>query len=142
VKPIQLILSLLLLPIMAAAVELLDFQGTVLDEQTVELRWLVDRVDNLAAFEIERSTDNEHFSPVSAPIPASSSLEYFLLDQPGVQAASNRGQQIDMDQTYYYRLYYILDDQSRVSASPQSVEVSFVMNTVSVTWGSIKAMFR
>lgn len=133
---------ILLLPLLAAAFELLDFQGAVLDEQTVELRWLLDRIEGVSGFEVERSTDDEHFQLIGNRIQASSAVEYSLIDQPGLSATGGRGQMIDMEQTYYYRLYYILPDQSRLSAHDRSVEVSFQMSTVSVTWGSIKAMFR
>jgi hypothetical protein len=139
-----LVLVLILLPALARAVSLLQFTGTVLDEQTVELRWRVDTVQGMAAFEVERSTDNAHFSPVGERVTAASGeLEYVLLDRPGLASLpGGRDRVTDVEQTYYYRLYYVLPGGGRLPANAEALAVTFQFSTVSVTWGSIKAMFR
>jgi hypothetical protein len=136
-------LAILALPALLCAVSLLQFTGEVLDEQSVELRWRVDSVQGMSAFEVERSTDNEHFQVVGERVPANGGLDYSLLDRPGLASApGGRDRMTDVEQIYYYRLYYVLPSGGRLPANPEALRVSFTLSTVSVTWGSIKAMFR
>jgi hypothetical protein len=139
---LSILISLLLLPLLAMGASLLSFTGEVLDEQTVELRWRVDTPQGLSAFEVERSTDNEHFQVVGDRVLAGGT-DYLLLDRPGLSGApGGRERLADIEQVYYYRLYYILPSGGRLPASTDAVRVNFQFSTVSVTWGSIKAMFR
>lgn len=132
-----------LLPALLWAVSLLQFTGEVLDEQTVELRWSVDSVQGMTAFDVERSTDNEHFQLVGERVQANGGLVYTLLDSPGLASLpGGRDRVTDIEQTYYYRLYYVLPSGGRLAANQEALQVSFQLSTVSVTWGSIKAMFR
>ena len=133
-----------LLPALLWAVSLLQFTGEVLDEQAVELRWSVDSVQGMTAFDVERSTDNEHFQLVGERIPVNGGLDYMLLDSPGLASlpGGGRDRMTDIEQIYYYRLYYVLPSGGRLAANQEALQVSFQLSTVSVTWGSIKAMFR
>jgi hypothetical protein len=91
---------------------------------------------------VERSTDNEHFQVVGDRVLAGGT-DYLLLDRPGLSGApGGRERLADIEQVYYYRLYYILPSGGRLPASTDAVRVNFQFSTVSVTWGSIKAMFR
>jgi len=139
---ISLLIALILTPLLALGASLISFTGEVLDEQTVELRWRVDTPQGLASFEVERSTDNEHFQVVGDRVTAGG-VDYVLLDRPGISSApGGRERLTDMEQVYYYRLFYVLPSGGRLPASSESVRVNFQFSTVSVTWGSIKAMFR
>lgn len=134
---------LCLTPALLRAASLLSFTGEVLDDQSVELRWRVDTVQGLAAFEVERSTDNEHYQVVGDRVAVDGGLDYLLLDRPGLaEAPDGRDRFTDVEQTYYYRLYYVLPTGGRLPAAAEPLSVSFHLSTVTVTWGSIKAMFR
>lgn len=136
-------LALLFLPLLALAATLLQFSGEVLDEETVELRWRVDNLQGLSSFELERSTDNEHYQVLGERVAVNGSLEYTLLDHPGLaSAAGGRDRFTDLEQVYYYRLYYILPSGGRLLAQSTPLTVNVQLSTVEATWGSIKAMFR
>jgi hypothetical protein len=120
----------------------LQFNGEVLDGQTVELRWRVDTVQGVAAFEVERSTDSSYYQLVGERVPVSNALEYVLQDRPGLASSGGRDRMTDIEQAYFYRLYYILPSGDRQPAAADPIRVSFQFSTVTVTWGSIKAMFR
>jgi hypothetical protein len=135
-------LAMLLLPVLVLAATLLQFSGEVLDEQTVELRWRVDNLQGVSSFEVERSTDNEHYQTVGDQVAVSNSLEYTLLDHPGLAASGSRDRFTDIEQVYYYRLYYVLPSGGRLLAQSAPLAVNFQFSTVEATWGSIKAMFR
>ncbi|MFA7331916.1 MAG: hypothetical protein WC326_12675 [Candidatus Delongbacteria bacterium] len=134
---------ILLMPLLALAASLLQFSGDVLDEQTVELRWRVDSVQGVASFEVERSTDDEHYQLLGERVLVNGALEYSLLDHPGLNSAGgSRDRFTDIEQVYYYRLYYVLPSGGRLAAQSSPLAVSFQFSTVEATWGSIKAMFR
>jgi hypothetical protein len=124
------------------AAQLVQFSGDVLDDQVVELRWRVDSVQGVASFEVERSTDNVHYQALAERVTTDERLEYSLLDRPGLAAAGQRGRFTDIDQVYYYRLYYVLPGGGRLLAQTTPLTVNFQFSTVEATWGSIKAMFR
>jgi len=136
------LLILMLLPLGGWSAQLVQFSGEVLDDQVVELRWRVDSVQGVASFEVERSTDNIHYQALAERVVADERLEYSLLDRPGLAAASQRGRFTDIDQVYYYRLYYVLPGGGRLLAQSTPLAVNFQFSTVEATWGSIKAMFR
>lgn len=138
------LILLLLLPFLAKAAELLRFAGEVVDAESVQIEWSVDATTGLAGFQLERSTDNVLFQSIGDRVPLQG-LEYVVVDRPGLSSLngeSGRGAQVDSEQIYYYRLWYVLPSGQRVLASDSPIEVGFQMSTVSLTWGGIKAMFR
>jgi len=142
-KRLPFIFLLTLLATLGAwAAQLVQFSGEVLDDEVVELRWRVDSVQGVASFEVERSTDNIHYQALAERVSTDDRLEYTLLDRPGLAAASQRGRFTDIEQVYYYRLYYVLPGGGRLLAQSTPLEVNFQFSTVEATWGSIKAMFR
>jgi hypothetical protein len=142
-KRLPIIFLLTLLATLGAwAAQLVQFSGEVLDDEAVELRWRVDSVQGVASFEVERSTDNVHYQALAERVTVDDRLEYTLLDRPGLASASQRGRFTDIEQVYYYRLYYVLPGGGRLLAQATPLEVNFQFSTVEATWGSIKAMFR
>ncbi len=127
----------------ACAADLLDFSAEVLDDEAVRLEWRVDELIGLAGFQLERSTDNQYFQAIGEVIPCTEELVYEYVDHPGSLAGGGRdGRFADYEQVYYYRLYFLMPDGGRLLATPQALEVPFLISTVSITWGAIKAMFR
>ena len=142
-KRLPIILLLMLLATLGGwAAQLVQFSGDVLDDEVVELRWRVDSVQGVASFEVERSTDNVHYQALAERVSADDRLEYTLLDRPGLASASQRGRFTDIEQVYYYRLYYVLPGGGRLLAQSTPLTVNFQFSTVEATWGSIKALFR
>jgi hypothetical protein len=120
-----------------------NFDGDVQNSITVRLYWSVDNLDGISGFEIERSADNIFFQSLCDPILCNGSLDYEYVDQTGISNSGNRPVPgIDVEQTYYYRLYFTLPNGSRQLVSDESLEIDFQLSTMSVTWGGIKAMFR
>ncbi len=146
----KLLSTLILLSLFAlklGAAELVLFGHHLLPDPAVRLYWEIDASAGLQGFEIERSTDNEHFQTVSQRILCNGGLDYSFTDYPldGMSNSpiqSRKGLGVDQDQTYYYRLVFLGNDNSRLVLQDDVIQVEMQLNTVSTTWGSIKAMFR
>ncbi len=138
---IRYIIMLLLAGTLAQAAELLQFTASVMPDNTVHLVWSVSSESGIVGFELERSTDESWYQPIGDRISCDLSSIYDYYDHPGLDAI-NRGNRIDVEQEYWYMLYYVLPTGERVPASEDPVQVSLTMNAVRVTWGGIKAMFR
>ncbi len=140
------ILILLFLALRLGAAELVLFSYHLLPDPAVRLFWEVDGTAGMQGFEVERSTDNEHFQSISQRILCNGGLDYQYTDHPLVginnSVHGSKGFGLDQDQTYYYRLVFVGNDNSRTLASDEVLQVEMQLNTVSTTWGSIKAMFR
>lgn len=132
--------------LLAQATQVLNFHHQLLADPAVRLMWEVDNTSGIIGFEVERSTDNQHFTGVSDRLLCNGQLDYEYTDHPGQSmnssAVVDKGSEIDIEQTYYYRLVYLLPNQGRQLADSPTIEVDMQLNTVSTTWGGIKAMFR
>ena len=143
-KPIWHILLFTLLCSFAQASELLNFSAQVEEEESVLLQWEVDEISSLSGFILHRSVDNTHFQPICQMIPIDGTV-YDFVDRPGVAGSSTHEKGLhfaDLEQQYYYHLFAVLQNGDHVRLSQDALLVNFEMSTVSVTWGSIKAMFR
>ena len=145
-KRLSIILLLSLSAWVAHATEVLSFHYQLLGDPAVRLVWEMDNTNGILGFEVERSTDNSHFTSVSSSIFCNGELDYEFTDYPGQGLNSlnlgDKGHRTDIEQTYYYRLVYLLPNQGRQVSSAPALEVDLQLNTVSTTWGDIKAMFR
>lgn len=145
-KHLTILLLIALSSLAARATEVISFHHQLLSDPAVRLFWEVDNTSGIIGFEVERSTDNQHFSPISGRILCNGNLDYDYTDHPGQSVNSGgvirKSGEIDLEQTYYYRLVYLLPNQGRLLADTPAIEVDLQLNTVRTTWGGIKAMFR
>ena len=123
------------------AAELLQFSASVQPDNTVHLVWSVDDESGIVGFELERSADDSWYQSIGSRVSCDNSNTYDYYDRPGLEEI-NRGNRIDVEQEYWYMLYYVMPSGERIAASADPVQVSLTMNAVTVTWGGIKAMFR
>lgn len=77
-------------------VELLAINAHAVNNQYIQVRWSVDKEENISHYEIERSTDNNHFEYIGVTYPeaGSASAQTYTLDDYAVHANTN----------YYYRV--------------------------------------
>jgi hypothetical protein len=120
---------------LAMATQVMQFQGVLLSESSVDLQWTVDDEAGLQSFQLQRSPDGINFGPIADPIPADGSLSYSYIDTP----MGFTGE--ETNRVYFYTLMLIdADGNSVVGGDP--IEITFEISGVAITWGTLKAMFR
>lgn len=96
------------------------------------LEWESGKELNLVKYKIERSSDNQNFTPVHDVFPRGDNSRYRYVDENPLKFSSHR--------IFYYRIKMLFADGSYVYSETKSVSLSF--SGLQETWGSIKAMFR
>jgi hypothetical protein len=134
-KQPTLILTIFLFTTLVMATQVMQFQGVLLSETSVDLQWTVDNEEGLQSFQLQRSPDGINFGPITGPIPADGSLSYSHIDTPMGFTGD------ETSRVYFYALYLIdTDGNSVVGGDP--IEITFEISGVAITWGTLKAMFR
>jgi hypothetical protein len=129
-----LVLIFLLVGFTTRAAELLDFQGHVDGETTVVLTWNLADETGIQGFTIKRSTNATDFYPCTDFLPADGSLHYTITDNP-------INPKLESDRTYYYQLFFV-ENSGAETAVGNVVQVNLEVSTITLTWGTLKAMFR
>ena len=117
------------------AVDLTRFTHTLVSNSEVRLDWEVTNENGIAGYYIYRAKDPARFLPATELIPADGSLVYTVNDRPLDFGKA------DTDRTYLYQLYYQTASGDRLPLS-SVMEVHFEFSTVTMTWGTLKALFR
>lgn len=68
-------------------IELTHFSATALDD-SIKLKWIIERNPNVAYFKVERSTDNENYVQV-ARISAEDNYEFTCIDESPIKGESH-----------------------------------------------------
>ncbi len=120
---------------LAFATQVLQFRGELLSETSVELQWTVDDETGISGFQLRRSADGVTFNPIFDWLTADGSLSYSYIDTPMGFTGT------DTERIYYYALY-LRDNEGNFYLGCDPIEVNFIISNVTMTWGTLKAMFR
>jgi len=106
-------------------------------EDKILLSWETSAEQNLARFQIERSTDGNTFFAIAYVDAKKQPAQYEFIDNSVFAKSTTAAQD---DRQYSYRLKLIYDDNG--SDYTESVSVTPLISGTRHTWGSIKALFK
>jgi len=106
-------------------------------EDKILLSWETSSEQNLARFQIERSTDGKTFFAIAYVDAKKEPAQYEFIDNSVFAKPTASAQD---DRQYSYRLKLLYDDNG--SDYTESVSVTPLISGTRHTWGSIKALFK
>lgn len=106
--------------------------GGYADEARIIVQWNTTAEDDVAGFQVQRSTDGNQFHDIGFLNAQGQGSGYTFIDDSIIAKVAGRD--------YFYRL--VIMDNSGESVKSKIITIQSNISSVNHTWGSLKALFK